>query len=536
MWSKNKIKSAIRAIIALVAVAISAGITGCGSGSGAASTPTPTPAPTPAITSISPSGATVGGPAFTLTVNGSNFVPASQVAWNGSTRTTTVVSSSHLQAHIQAADVAVAGKVAITVVNPTPGGGSSNSVNFTVPPATITFQSTGALDGSDAANTNNAVNVWTVNPDGTGATPLTKYTLAIASNPVWSPNGSKVAFSGNGALDGSNAAGIGNNIWVVNADGSGATPLTRIAHLNLFGQSNIAWSPDGTKIAFDSSRALDGRDASNTNNGLNIWVMNADGSGALPLTDITVTETISKPIWSPDGSKIAYLSDRALTGFNLEGPNSTLNIWVMNSDGSGGTGLQGSGSTPLTKLTALGAGVDPGSAVWSPDSSKIIFSSRRALDGSDAKGPNGTDNIWVVNADGSSDTPLIKLTAIGAGSSSPAWSPDGSKVAFVSVAALDGSDAQSINNSGNIWVMNADGSGRTPVTKLIANFSSENVIWSPGGKKILFDSTRAVDGSDAANSNATTLNIWVVNADGSGATPLTKRTAAGASSFSPKLP
>lgn len=89
-------------------------------------------APAPSLSSLSPSSATVGGVAFTLTVTGSNFVTSSGVQWNGSARTTTFVSSTQLQAAIGAADIAAAGTASITVVTPTPGGGTSTARTFTI--------------------------------------------------------------------------------------------------------------------------------------------------------------------------------------------------------------------------------------------------------------------------------------------------------------------------------------------------------------------------------------------------------------------
>src|SRR5260370_2012070 len=97
----------------------------------------------------------------------------------------------------------------------------------------------------------------------------------------------------------------------------------------------------------------------------------------------------------------------------------------------------------------------------------ITFGSGRALDGSDAiNAPNQTFNVWVVNADGSGTTPLTKLTANNADSFGPVRSTDGTKIAFNSSRALDGSDAPNSNVTFNIWVMNADGSRAIPVTKL----------------------------------------------------------------------
>ena len=530
MGRENWTKLMMRVSIALLAAALGAVISGCGSSGatpGPTPTPTPTPNPTPTVTTLSPSSAPAGGLAFTLTVHGSNFVPVSTVMWNGSSRTTTFISSSQLQAHIMSVDLAAAVKVPITVVNPAPGGGTSNTATFTVPAATVAFQSGRALNGSDAANTNSVSNVWAMNPDGSAATPLTKLTAAYSVFPSWSPDGSKIAFASARALNGSDAANTNEtfNIWVINADGSGATPLTKLTAAGARSGGSV-WSPDGSKIAFTSARALDGSDAVNTNSTFNVWVMNADGSGAIPLTKLTAAGTSNSVAWSPDGSKIAFESQRALDGsdtFNTI--NGVFNIWVMNADGSG--------AIPLTKLTVQGSdNFDP---AWLPGGSKLAFDSARALDGSNAINTNSAANIWVMNADGSAPSPLTKLTASGVDSSVLSWSPDGSKLAFESSRAVDGSNA-SAGKIFNLWVMNADGSSVLPLTKLTASgANSFNGIWSPDGSKVFFDSRRALNGADAANTNFTT-NIWVVNADGSNATPLTNLTASGAESRSPNQP
>ena len=84
----------------------------------------------PTITSISSTSAIAGGPAFTLTVNGTNFVSGATVSFNGNARATTFVSSTQLTAAILASDIATAGNFNVTVTNP--GGATSNSVSFTV--------------------------------------------------------------------------------------------------------------------------------------------------------------------------------------------------------------------------------------------------------------------------------------------------------------------------------------------------------------------------------------------------------------------
>jgi Tol biopolymer transport system component len=467
----------------------------------------------------------MGGLAFALTVHGSNFVPSSTVNWNGNSRTTTFLSSTQLQAHIMAADLGTPGKAVITVVNPAPGGGTSNSVNFTVPADTIVYASGRALDGSNAVGT--ATNIWVENPDGSGATPLTHLTAvnADSSSPAWSPDGSRIAYTSFRALNGADAAGNAGNLWVMNADGSGQTALTKLT-ASFAGSLNPAWSPDGSKIVFTSERALDGSDA--LAGAANIWVVNADGSSPTPLTRLNSIKS-NNPVWSPDGSKIVFVSARALDGSDAANTNNVLNIWVMNADGSG--------QTALTKLSAsLADSLNP---TWSPDGSRIAFESVGALDGSDAANtPNLDSNIWVMKADGSSRTPVTTLTAafiVSAIPAHPSWSPDGNRLVYESERSLEGSNLPDLFQTLNIWVMNADGSGAAPLTALASGQSCLAPRWSPGGNKIFFVSQRALDGSDAFNTNST-FNIWVVSADGSSRTPLTKITAAGGDSTSPDQP
>jgi Tol biopolymer transport system component len=101
-------------------------LSGCSSGGNTASNPVPT------ITSLSPSSATAGGAPFTLTLDGTNFIASSTVQWNGAPRTTTFVNGTQLTASISAADIASAATVAVTVVNPAPGGGTSSAASFTI--------------------------------------------------------------------------------------------------------------------------------------------------------------------------------------------------------------------------------------------------------------------------------------------------------------------------------------------------------------------------------------------------------------------
>ena len=157
----------------------------------------------------------------------------------------------------------------------------------------------------------------------------------------------------------------------------------------------------------------------------------------------------------------------------------TRDIYVMNADGSG-----------LTQLTTAGEESFPD---WSPDGSKITYESYHPS-------PSGNTDIYVMNADGSNKTNLTNTPGEGDGVQelSPAWSPDGSKIAFGSVP--DGVHF-------DIYVMNADGSGVTQLTTAGEEFRP---AWSPDGSKIAYDSYR--DGN---------FEIYVMNADGSNQTNLT---------------
>ncbi|KAA9327185.1 T9SS type A sorting domain-containing protein [Hymenobacter busanensis] len=108
-----------------------------GSNTATSATPftvTPTPNPVPTITSLAPATAVAGGAAFTLTVNGTNFLASSVVNFNNTALTTSFVSATQLTAAVPATAVATAGSYNVTVTNPAPGGGTSAASTFTVTP------------------------------------------------------------------------------------------------------------------------------------------------------------------------------------------------------------------------------------------------------------------------------------------------------------------------------------------------------------------------------------------------------------------
>src|SRR5260370_24705640 len=126
--------------------------------------------------------------------------------------------------------------------------------------------------------------MWFIKEDGTGLTPVTRTKMAESGAPSWSPDGNRIVFESNRALDGTDAQGSAYDIWLVKADGTDLTPLTKTTGAQNWEPS---WSPDGNRIVFESNRALDGSDAPNKNSTFNIWLMKADGTGLTPLTKTT---------------------------------------------------------------------------------------------------------------------------------------------------------------------------------------------------------------------------------------------------------
>src|SRR5271169_5799005 len=119
---------AVSSCALFVLIACGSGSSGGNNAGGGGNQPSPS---TPTITAISPKSAVAGGAAFTLTINGTNFVAASMANFGGSAPATTFVSATQLTAAIPAGSIGSTGTMAVTVTNPAPGG-TSNTVNFTI--------------------------------------------------------------------------------------------------------------------------------------------------------------------------------------------------------------------------------------------------------------------------------------------------------------------------------------------------------------------------------------------------------------------
>ena len=211
--------------------------------------------------------------------------------------------------------------------------------------------------------------------------PVSGYRRTYATNPVWSPDGSKIAFEGN--------PDYGQyNLWVMNGDGTRLRKIFGIPVEGFGSVQHITWSPDGTRLAFDNSCfTLDGEPLCP----LNIHAINADGSAFADLTHNDKEQYDAEPAWSPDGKEIAF-SSLPKGGYRT--------ICLMNPDG--------------TNRVQLTDGFYDYFPAWSPDGSRIAF------------WRNG--DVYVMNTDGSNLTAVT--TDHPATGDIIAWAPDGTKILF----------------------------------------------------------------------------------------------------------
>ena len=247
------------------------------------------------------------------------------------------------------------------------------------------------------------------------------------------------------------AAGeAGWSIFLMNSDGTNHQFLT-------VGQSGFlsapTWSPDGSKVAFVSDRGENS----------DIWTVSTDGTDPVNITNHEAKD--HSPAWSPDGEWIAFASVRDAAYWEL---------YLMRPDGS-----------DVQRITWWEDASDL-SPSWSPDGSRLAFATKR----------DGNWEIYAMDRDG---TNLMRLTEHPADDTNPAWSPDGSRIAFESTR--DGFT--------DIYVMTVTGDSVMNVTN--THWATDlGPTWSPDGGRLAFYSDR--DG---------TWDIHIMASDGSNTVKLT---------------
>ena len=195
----------------------------------------------------------------------------------------------------------------------------------------------------------------------------------------------------------------------------------------------LLWSPDATRIAFSGRQRM--------------WVVDADGSGPTSLTQPPESPFISDypAAWSPDGTRLLYMRS------NME----SSRLRVINSDGTGDADVAEELSSPS----------------WSPDGTRIAV---LLAEGSQGGGVPTSTDVYIMNPDGSGRTNLTNSAAF---ESSPAWSPDGARIAFYTHERF-ASDAP------DIYTMNPDGTGSSRLSA-----GGRVLRWSPDSRRIAWTSS-----------------------------------------------
>jgi Tol biopolymer transport system component len=245
-----------------------------------------------------------------------------------------------------------------------------------------------------------------------------------------------------------------------------------------YGLSGPAWSPDGALIAFTGM--------SGPSSGLfkpqrrQIYLVAADGSG---LATIPGTRGGFGPVFFPDGRRIAFAKSKwQLPG----GPWKSISIWSVGLDGSG-----------LTQLTEWAPGIEDLPSSSSPDGSILAFTHRDAI-------RERVDARALRLHDGSS-------FVLARNAKWPRYSPDGSRIAFVGVEAVDGGSCCELGDGFivDLYTMNANRSSRRRLTDTELK-AEQPPSWDPSGERLAYMTT----GSPAEALGSYVDSLMQVNADG----------------------
>jgi Tol biopolymer transport system component len=313
------------------------------------------------------------------------------------------------------------------------GATSGTLTAATSPPFSVTQQQLVAFVMED--QNGNHRGIGAMRDDGSGVVQLT----ASGDAPAWSADGMKIAF-----LDNSGVA-------VMNANGTGiVSSLMSLAPAASGILWNLAWSPDGTKVAFLGDSG--------------VFVMNVDGTGVANILQRSAGPYgtfVNGLAWKPDGSGLVFSG-----GYDY-----STGLFLMAPDGSGVTRI----------LPGQGLYLNPTS--WSPDGSRLVMSCG--------------SYVCVANANGTGFAQL-------ASGALPSWKPDGTRILFTGTSGLS--------------LMNPDGSGVTPLVS--TNAAPGYPVWSPDGLRVAMVTLGACSAWSYSWYSSTCLSftpdaVVVVNADGS---------------------
>ncbi len=480
-WNGNPLITLFTSTGALTAQIPAGLIQNAGSASVVVSTPSPgggstqpatfvinaAPSPLPEITSLSPSGVFTGGGAFELVVNGTNFVSQSTVSVNGSVRSTTFTSKTSVSAPISAADIANAGSVPIIVINPAPGGGTSNAVSLKV---TNPVPDLGSVSPAAAAAGTTTPTTLTVS--GTGFVTNSTVMINGAPHATIFGNGSELETTLTSA---DLAAGGVNQVQVFSPGPGGGTsnPLTFAVD-----PSDAAGLPVLVDLAPSGAQA---------NNGI----------CGTPCTSGVPTLTTAGPSASMTGEYVAFASNSTNLLSTVTQPNlltSGLSGIFFRDTCLATTTSTGGSCVPKTLLITTGTG---GNAANGPSSEPsldssgddVAFTSSASNLVNYVTTPAGTRQVYwqpTCESTTTSCTPVLaSLSADGASagngeSYNPVISPDGQYVAFVSLAtnlvsgvAVDGLTPQ-------VYIRTIC-SGATPLTQTSSCVPTTYLVSTPDG-------------------------------------------------------
>ncbi len=311
----------------------------------------------------------------------------------------------------------------------------------------------------------------TVGSDGTGVTMLRNGACPATALPpcpgaeaaTWSPDGSTLA------------AVVGTQLWLFGTDGTSRLLPTGVA---VSGKSSPAWSPDGRRIAFLDREVVDGFGTL-----FDIHVIDLDTNAVRRLT---VGNNVTDLAWAP-GPQVVFSS-----GFD-----NRFALFFVDQSGA------------IRQLTHPEESEVDRRPAWSPNGRDIAFVHLRQI-GDDA----GHARLQVVDAGGGtprtlSDDPVgVELDQ------PPAWSPDGSKIAFTTSLNGRPSPVTQIVVGRDLYVVNADGTNERRLTESAErDVADRNPTWSADGNQLAFES----DDREARSKTS----VFAVNADGTCEHPLT---------------